>query len=164
MGTGPILASLFLSIILLFGATSCAEPPSMEQYVLTEDAPGGEYSFLLDMADTTATYTVKVLLVEDVPLPRRASTGPIPLIMKWKTPSGNTVQEKVWMGRGEDILFENYFTRHLFSTYREGIIPSEYGRWTFIVSVPPAEVSSHRLRGAGVSLVKSGPLQGEGPE
>lgn len=129
----------------------------MERYVLTKDAAGGEYVFPLEMDDTTCTYDVDLLVVEDTSLPRRGEVGGLPLGMRWRTPSGGEITEKVWMGREEDVVYESYFTRHLRASYRLGMKPSEHGGWTLAVSVPEDIASSHRLRGIGLSLRKNPP-------
>lgn len=111
----------FISCLLL---AACARPAQTENFIRSDRAEDGVYSFLVDMTDSLATY--------DFWFYSRLAAGRksnLELRVSWTAPSGRSLYETVYMGaldsRGEREL------------YRSGIVPAEYGDWR--VNVRPID-------------------------
>ena len=75
-----ILAAAFLCLL------SCRCPSSLETFVRTRDAEGGEYVFDLFMPDSLKSYDISFYVRTD-PLLRKATETPIELSVDWVSPS-----------------------------------------------------------------------------
>ena len=109
-------------------ALSCAEPDSVEQFVLNRD---GTYSFSVDMSRTDCAYDLS--FYSRVDSWRKVSEFPIDV--EWTSPSGRRYSERVYFVReSHDVV-----------PYRTGVIPEENGVWTL-----DAKADVKGLRGLGL--------------
>lgn len=106
--------SILLASVLLI---ACDRVSDVSEFVKAGDIPGEEYSFLVDMSDSTASYDLSFYsrAVEE-------SLASLPLRVTWVSPSGEAAAETVYMAEVSREGSEE--------SYRSGVVPSEYGEWT----------------------------------
>jgi hypothetical protein len=101
----------------------------------------GEYSFPMELTDSTAAYDISFFTVIDK-LPMAPDTlGSFPLQLIWRSPSGRYFSETVYYPADSVKAF-----------YRRGLVPAETGSWTLSVSVFP---EPEGLRGLGLIVARN---------
>ena len=132
-------------LLLLLGLASCKAPTSYEQFVRADQATEGEYRFILDLSDSTATYDISLYTRVDPSL--MASS-------KEEEPLGITL---CWFPGDEDpVLRETVYlpyggAKGSSALYRSGVKPSPAGNWCLVAS--PCDAPDG-LRGIGVVCKK----------
>ena len=106
------------------------------------------------MSDSTCRYTLTLFTMLDAP-PREINGMPalMELHVTAVSPSGRSYTEKVGLPR-DGAAREDFFSRQYESLYREGFIPSEYGRWDISIKIQD-EDKFRGLRGLGLKYTKS---------
>lgn len=120
-----------VAVLLL---TACCEPESRERFIRSDGT--GEYSFEIELADTTSTYDLSFYTFIDKPLMQPDTLGSFPVQVLWKAPSGRYFSETVY-----------YPADSVRVSYRKGFVPSETGPWTIQLTVSPEPAG---LRGMGL--------------
>ena len=129
------LTIIALTTLLL---AACAEPSSREQFIRSDGS--GEYSFPVEMNDSSAVYDLSFYTVIDKPLLRSDTLGFIPMKLLWRSPSGMYMSEKVF-----------YPADSLLVCYRRNLEPVDTGTWILEVSV---ENEPEGMRGLGLIVAK----------
>lgn len=122
--------------VLLLAA--CAEPPSMERFILSDGS--GEYSFPVEMNDSTAVYDLSFYTVIDRHPLHPDTLSFIPMALLWRSPSGMYFSENVY-----------YPADSLRVCYRRGLEPLEAGTWELVVTVGN---EPDGMRGLGLIVAK----------
>ena len=118
--------SALAALILL--ALSCSEPLSSETFVKKTD---GTYTFEVDMSRSGCTYDISFYTRLD----SRHKVSGFPMDVRWKSPSGEVYDERVYFDCSE----------HSRVLYRTGLIPQEEGVWTVGV-----RADAEGMRGLGL--------------
>ncbi len=135
-----------LCVILTVLLFSCSRPQSYETFVKAADAPGGVYSYQLDLSDSLASYDISFYSrVDRNSLNVRNEYPQIRLEVTWVSPSGQNFSETVYM-RGSNSAGD-------IQKYRSGVVPRESGEWTLKVKAFPGE---GKFRGLGVICRRNG--------
>ncbi len=137
-------------IFFLFAAAafSCAEPSSEERFVRAQDAPDGEYRFMVDLSDSTAVYDLDFYTMIDGSPSQMAELRAIPLEVSWVSPDLRHFSERVLLdpaaGSGSGV------SRQMRVPYRRNVSMYVPGAWSITVTVP----EGFRLEGMrGLGLV-----------
>ena len=129
---------ILLSALLLF--TASCRPASYEQFIRADQAQAGEYVFVLDLSDSTATYDLSLYTRVDPALMAAATpSAELALQVCWQSTAGEAMSEIVYLPYGA--------AGGTVQLYRSGIKPSPAGEWQLTITpmAPPAG-----LRGLGV--------------
>lgn len=112
-------ALVFISFLSLLAG--CVRPLSYEQFVRSDQATDGVYSFDVDMSDSLSSYTVSFYSKVD-----RKKPVDVPLQVLWTSPSGKEYSESVYMKMGQ--------RKGDREVYRSSLVPNEFGDWTICVT------------------------------
>ncbi|MBR6270414.1 MAG: hypothetical protein IKR30_07605, partial [Bacteroidales bacterium] len=146
-----IMKATRIAIFAIMLLVSC-RPASYEQFIRADQAQAGEYVFVLDLSDSTATYDLSLYTRVD------------PALMAAATPSAELALQVCWMNPGgeeaasdsacfakpamSEIVYLPYGAAGgTVQLYRSGIKPSPAGEWRLTITpmTPPAG-----LRGLGI--------------
>ena len=130
------LASAVCAALLL---AACGEPPSREMFIRSDGT--GEYSFPMELSDSTAAYDISFYTVIDRPVMAPDTLRSFPMQLIWRSPSGRYFSETV-----------HYPADSVRVCYRRGLVPSETGSWTLSVSDAP---EPDGLRGMGLIVARN---------
>ena len=128
-------------------AACCSRPPSREPFVPREKAEYGDsYSFILDMADSTTSYSLDFYTRLD-----RTAFGDFPadsivLDLRWFSPSDSILTDTTFIDVSHPVG-SAYYTRDFISTYSEDLVLPEHGEWRLKAKVVN---DSPQIRGLGV--------------
>lgn len=122
--------------VLLLAA--CAEPLSRERFIISDGS--GEYSFPVEMNDSSAVYDLSFYTVIDRSPLQPDTLSFIPMALLWRSPSGRYFSENVY-----------YPADSLQVCYRRGLEPVETGTWVLEVSV---DNEPEGMRGLGLIVAK----------
>ena len=128
-------------IALLLLALSCGRPASTEQFIRGE----GPFTFTVDMTDSTATYSFDVYTRIDA----RECPAELQLDMAWKAPGDSVYKETVYLPVKDH---SSVFTHDAYAPYRDAVVPSEWGEWELVITVPD---QPEGFRGMGLVTKKS---------
>lgn len=155
MSRGLHIRRSFLWTVAVLIVSACGAPVDNESFVRRGDrSSDGGYVFSVDMSDSTCRYTLTLFTMLDAP-PREINGMPalMELHVTAVSPSGRSYTEKVGLPR-DGAVREDFFSRQYESLYREGFIPSEYGRWDISIKIQD-EDKFRGLRGLGLKYTKS---------
>lgn len=124
----------FISALLLALACSCVRPASSEAFVLSQDAEGGVYSYLLDLSDSLSVFDISFYTAEKCP--------GLELDVLWTGPSEESFAETVFLD-GASLRYP----------YRTGVSMNSPGEWRLDVRVPGAP---EKFRGLGLVCERYG--------
>lgn len=142
-------ASAYLVPLLLLPAlASCRAPVSYEQFVRAGQARAGEYSFILDLSDSTAAYDISLYTrVDPSPMASVREDEPLGITVSWypgDSASGAPVlNETVYLPSGGP--------KGSSALYRSGVRPSPAGNWCIVAR--PSDAPGG-LRGIGIVCKK----------
>jgi len=140
-------------VVLALSLAACVRPSSTEQFIMADDAPGGLYSFSLDMADSLVSYDIWLYSRIDSRKTALSSLDNIPVEIRWISPSGQRYGEKVYFPSDEvSGKTFSYFSRQLKSLYRSDVVPLEHGEWTLEAKAGEGVAG---FRGLGVILERN---------
>lgn len=136
----------FLCVLALLAA-ACSEPASFEEFIRSDMAENGVYSFLLDMSDSLSSYDISLYTKVDAPVMGTvSSSSSVGLEISWKEgEAAPALTETVYLpyeGEGGGA-----------SLYRSGVKPSSPGFWT--VQVRPVDPPPG-FRGIGMICKRNG--------
>ena len=138
----------FAVIVLLCAlAAGCSRPPSYEPFVLKEKAEYGDtYSFILDLSDTTVTYSLDFFTRLERPAFGVFESDSIVLDLRWISPSDSILTDTTVIRMGLPVD-ASYYSRDFISGYSDDLSLPEAGRWRLKAKVVgnPGDV-----RGIGV--------------
>lgn len=137
--TGRKAAMIIISLALFF---SCVRPSSYECFIKSKDAEAGNYLFQLEMADTLS-YDISFYTRYDYGFGRTG--GQLGLNVVWRSPSGETQAERVWMPAGG--------SEGRVQPYRNSVEPDESGTWTIVVQ---PDNTPRQFRGIGIICKENG--------
>lgn len=131
------LRCLGVLALLLGLSLSCSEPLGTSDYLRSDEAASGEYRFELPLKDSLCVYQLWIY-------GRAASEdlANLELEVKWKSPSGLVLEEKVYM---RELSCDG--SKEL---YRSEIRPGELGSWA--LSLRPRSSQQDRIAGLGIIL------------
>ena len=105
---------LLAVLMVLVAVSACRRPAMEETFVRVADRDAlGRYGFQVDLADSTLTYDLDLLVgmaCDDVVF---SSFRQLPLRLQWTAPSGQPYEETVWMRRKElsdSTFYEKHFS------------------------------------------------------
>lgn len=116
--------SFLLTVVSALLVAGCEKPGTVEQFIKAQDSADGVYNFELPLDDSLGTYDFSFYTRIDRPFGAEG-TGCLRLDVLWRSPSGKTAGETVYMNVAE-----------LRDKYRSGVSPKEYGKWSMEVKVP----------------------------
>lgn len=128
-----MLRWLVISAFAFLMLAACSEPRARETFLRSDGS--GEYSFHVELNDTTASYTLSFYTAIDR-VDSADTLVSFPMHIIWRAPSGRFFSETVY-----------YPADSLRVCYRRGLIPGESGSWTLSVSVAP---EPQGMRGLGL--------------
>lgn len=134
-------AALVMTAAFALLALGCEKPDTFEQFVKSKDSVKGVYSFDMNLDDTVGTYDISFFTRIDA-LAGAAEPGCLRLDVSWRSPSGKSAGETVYMDVSE-----------LLEEYRSGVTPRECGKWRIDVHVPNPPDG---FRGLGIILEHNG--------
>ena len=134
------ISAIFLFLSVLTALHSCDAADSVEYFVPSRDAQDGIYAFNLEMTDSLTAYDVSFYTRVDAD-----KSDWLCLDVLWRSPSGKTFSETVYMKSGG--------SRGAMEPYRRGLQPVEQGSWK--LEIKPVD-PPRGLRGMGVVCKNNG--------
>ena len=132
------------SILLLFLAAACSNPKSVEPFV-PADGDAAEYSFTLDLSDTTLVWDLGFYGRIDGTREQLEGLDALPLDVRFTAPDGTQYGEQVRVPLHRD----NPLSLSFDETYRRGMKPVLPGTWELTLTAPDAPEG---LTGVGIIL------------
>lgn len=137
--------------LLALAAFSCSEPSSSEKFIRVQDAPDGEYRFMVELSDSTALYDLDLYTLVDGSPSYIASLTSIPLEISWVSPRLQRFSETVLLdfsgAEGSPV------SSGIRVPYRKDVAMSVPGAWSVVVRVPE-EYRIDGMRGLGLICTK----------
>ena len=132
------------SILFLFLAAACSNPKSVEPFV-PADGDEAEYSFTLDLSDTTLVWDLGFYGRIDGTREELEGLDVLPMTVYFTAPDGTQYGEKVQVPLHRD----NPLSLSFDETYRRGMKPVQPGTWELTLTAPDAPEG---LTGIGIIL------------
>ena len=143
-------------LLALLVVCSCHRPVMEETFVRVADRDAlGYYQFRVDMADSTLTYDVDLLVGMACTDTDFAAFRQLPLRLQWTAPSGQPYEETVWVRRKE-LSDSTFYEKHFWVEYRHDIRPAEAGEWNLALSIPENISKQFDITGTGLRLTRHG--------
>lgn len=139
---------LLISILAL-AAVCCSKPPSREFFVLREDAEYGDtYPFLLDLSDSSSTYSLDFFTRLERPAFGDFPEDRIILDIRWFSPSDSILVDTAYVDVSRPVG-SAYYTKDFISCYKDRLDLPGSGEWRLKAKVVN---DSEVIRGLGVIL------------
>ena len=130
----------------------CAQPPSYEPFVLREDAEYGDsYSFILDLADSTVSYSLDFYTRLERQSFEEFPSDSIMLDLRWFSPSDSILSDTTFISIGRAVD-SAYYSRDFITSYKERLTVPERGKWRLKARVVN---DMEELRGLGIILKRN---------
>ena len=147
---------LLAVLMVLVAVSACRRPAMEETFVRVADRDAlGRYGFQVDLADSTLTYDLDLLVgmaCDDVVF---SSFRQLPLRLQWTAPSGQPYEETVWMRRKE-LSDSTFYEKHFWVEYRHVLRPVQAGVWDLAISIPENLSDQFNVTGTGLRLTRHG--------
>lgn len=143
-----------LMVLLAVGA--CHRPAMEETFIRVSDRDNlGRYCFRVDLADSTLTYDVDLLVGMACDDPDFSAFRQLPLRLQWTAPSGQPYEETVWVRRKE-LSDSTFYDKHFWVEYRHDLRPVQAGEWALAISIPENFSKQFNITGTGLRLTRHG--------
>jgi hypothetical protein len=139
----------WLILLLAVAAAACSRPSSREFFMPREKAEYGDtYSFILDLADSAATFSLDFFTRLERGSFEEFPTDDIALDLRWFSPSDSILIDTAYVSLSAPAG-SAYYTKDYISPYSPGLDLPESGEWRL-----KAKVVNHpeAVRGVGVIL------------
>ncbi|MBR4756540.1 MAG: hypothetical protein IK076_06335 [Bacteroidales bacterium] len=128
-------------------AYCCSRPPSYEPFMLREAAEYGDtYTFLLDLDDSSATYSLDFYTRLDRPAFGEFPSDSIILDLRWFSPSDSILVDTTFINVSHPVG-EAYYSKDFISPYGDCLDLPETGEWRLKAKVVN---DCPEIRGIGV--------------